>query len=220
MALVRRCSFSDQQIQRCRLEEVPDRLTPYSKFAPPVLAIVGEIVDQESGIDWFVRRPLLANTDSGHAARASTIVDVRSAGRPRRLRAASAGHYHSACRRPGGAADSRARGHQYDWIVFSSANGVRFFLDAMFAAGHDARHLGNCRLAAIGAVTAAALRRTDSAPMRYPTRFALRTWRTASAPRSLGKRCCWSAPVAVAKCWPRRLRRSPNACSRLSRMKV
>jgi uroporphyrinogen III methyltransferase/synthase len=28
----------------------------------------------------------------------------------------------------------------------------------MFAAGHDARHLGNCRLAAIGAVTASALR--------------------------------------------------------------
>jgi uroporphyrinogen III methyltransferase/synthase len=41
----------------------------------------------------------------------------------------------------------------YDWIVFTSANGVRGFLDRMRAAGLDGRALGTARLAAIGPAT-------------------------------------------------------------------
>lgn len=44
----------------------------------------------------------------------------------------------------------------YDWIVFSSANGVEAFANRLAAAG-DARLLGTARLAAVGPKTAAAL---------------------------------------------------------------
>jgi uroporphyrinogen III methyltransferase / synthase len=45
----------------------------------------------------------------------------------------------------------------YDWVVFTSANGVRALLSALVAAGKDARAFGNARVACIGPETARAL---------------------------------------------------------------
>ena len=42
----------------------------------------------------------------------------------------------------------------YDWIVFSSPNGVRFFFDAFFDEFKDVRSLGFLRIAAVGPSTA------------------------------------------------------------------
>jgi uroporphyrinogen III methyltransferase/synthase len=61
--------------------------------------------------------------------------------------------------------------NSYDWLVFSSANGVRFFLDRLLDRHGDLRRLGAVRLAAIGPGTAAALGRyhlrADLVPGRY-----------------------------------------------------
>jgi uroporphyrinogen III methyltransferase/synthase len=43
---------------------------------------------------------------------------------------------------------------QYDWLVFSSSNGVDYLLRRLFEIGHDVRRLGGVKLAAIGAGTA------------------------------------------------------------------
>ncbi len=48
---------------------------------------------------------------------------------------------------------------QYDWLVFSSANGVRFLLDRLMRIGGDVRRLGGLRVAAIGPGTAEELAR-------------------------------------------------------------
>jgi uroporphyrinogen III methyltransferase/synthase len=48
---------------------------------------------------------------------------------------------------------------EYDWIVFSSANGVDFFLRRLWHAGLDARRLGSVKLAAMGSGTAERLAR-------------------------------------------------------------
>jgi uroporphyrinogen-III synthase len=45
----------------------------------------------------------------------------------------------------------------YDWVVFTSANGVRFFFDEFFRIFDDIRSLGLLRIACIGASTAAAV---------------------------------------------------------------
>lgn len=47
----------------------------------------------------------------------------------------------------------------YDWLVFSSPNGVRRFFRAFFAVYEDIREIGGARLAAIGSGTAAELRK-------------------------------------------------------------
>lgn len=47
----------------------------------------------------------------------------------------------------------------YDWLVFSSPNGVRKFFEAFFAVYEDIREIGGARLAAVGAGTAAELKK-------------------------------------------------------------
>ena len=47
-----------------------------------------------------------------------------------------------------------ARLGQYDWLVFSSINGVRYLLGRLFHAHGDSRRLGSTRLPAIGPATA------------------------------------------------------------------
>ena len=47
---------------------------------------------------------------------------------------------------------------RYDWVIFTSANGVGAFMGRLFHMGLDVRALGRARLAVIGPATAEALR--------------------------------------------------------------
>ncbi len=47
----------------------------------------------------------------------------------------------------------------YDWLIFSSPNGVQRFFEAFFAVYEDIRELGGARLAAVGSATAAELKK-------------------------------------------------------------
>ena len=51
VALIRRCSWPNQEVLRCRLDEVSDRVTPYAKFPPPVIAIVGEVTREATELE-------------------------------------------------------------------------------------------------------------------------------------------------------------------------
>jgi uroporphyrinogen III methyltransferase/synthase len=44
--------------------------------------------------------------------------------------------------------------YQYDWLIFTSANGVDAFFDMFYRLYDDARNIGNVKIAAIGPVTA------------------------------------------------------------------
>ena len=59
----------------------------------------------------------------------------------------------------------------YEWLVFTSVNGVKFFFDRLFGTGRDVRSLSHIRTACIGPETAATLRRygikTDILPESY-----------------------------------------------------
>jgi uroporphyrinogen III methyltransferase/synthase len=58
---------------------------------------------------------------------------------------------------PADAAIDRLRAGGYDWLVFTSANGVTAFFSRLKSLGRDARAIGRAQLAAIGPATAAAL---------------------------------------------------------------
>ena len=47
---------------------------------------------------------------------------------------------------------------QYDWLIFTSANGVHGFFERFFESFNDIRGLGLCRIACVGPATAAAIR--------------------------------------------------------------
>lgn len=59
----------------------------------------------------------------------------------------------------------------YDWLVFTSANGVRICCERLSSLGYDVRTIDNVRIAAIGPATAAALARygvtVDLVPGEY-----------------------------------------------------
>jgi uroporphyrinogen III methyltransferase/synthase len=72
----------------------------------------------------------------------------------------------------GAALEAVARGlGDYDWVVVTSPNGARRLLDAVRAAGRDARAFGSARLAAIGPGTADALAAGNLVADLVPDRF-------------------------------------------------
>ena len=57
-----------------------------------------------------------------------------------------------------GVVDAMLSLNSYDWLVFTSANGVTAFFDLFFRHFHDLRDLGGAKIAAVGPATAAKLR--------------------------------------------------------------
>lgn len=169
--LIRRCSWSDQQRLSCRLGDVAERLTPHSKFPPPVIVIVGEAARFDADYDWFSRLPLLGKnvlvTRPAHQAMAM-------ADRFRELGANALIQPAIEIREPHdwqAVDDAIGRLEEFDHIAFSSANGVEHFFERMLSLGLDVRRLADTKLAVIGPRTAEALRRyhlkADFAPTTY-----------------------------------------------------
>ena len=53
--------------------------------------------------------------------------------------------------------DALARLDEYDWLVFTSANGVDYFMLRLLLLGNDTRLLGELKLAVVGRATEEAL---------------------------------------------------------------
>jgi uroporphyrinogen III methyltransferase/synthase len=170
VALVRRCSWPDQRTIRCTLSTVLDTLAR-ERLRPPVIAVVGEVADVESSINWFVERPL-------HGVR---VLVTRPVGQGdelcRKLEALGAAVLSQPAIEIAPPDNWREvdaaleRLPEYDWLVFSSSNGVRSLLGRLEAIGRDVRHLNRVKLAAIGPATADALKachlNTDIQPDEY-----------------------------------------------------
>jgi len=132
-AIVRRCSFPDQQTIRCRLDEVAQRMTEPDKLRPPVIVVVGEVANLAEHYSWFEKRPLfgkrivvtrpLEQCDAlaGPLMELGAEVLVQPAIRiepPEDWSAVDA---------------ALARLNDFDWIVFSSSNGVRMLMERLLS---------------------------------------------------------------------------------------
>ena len=155
-AIVRRCSWPDQTTFRTTLANVPGELAA-RRMRPPVVVIVGEVAGVEPTISWFTERPLFGTS-------VMVTRPVEQAGSLRqRLVDLGADVLGQPAIRISAPADWKpvdealARLDQYDWLVFSSSNGVRFLLERLLERGDDLRRLGSLRLAAVGPGTAEAL---------------------------------------------------------------
>jgi len=76
----------------------------------------------------------------------------------------------------------------YDWIVFTSTNGVRAFFERFSAAGHDVRELASARIAAIGSESARALEALLLRPALVPEEYRAEGLLEAFATESLAGR--------------------------------
>ncbi len=123
----------------------------------PALIIVGEVVALRQELRWFDNRPLFGKSllvprpaEQGRA----TAAAIRARGANARLLPAIEIR---APRDPAPLARAIAELGAYDWVLFTSANGVTRFSAALTAAGRDARAFANAKIGAIGPKTASAL---------------------------------------------------------------
>ncbi len=97
--------------------------------------------------------------------------------------------------------DALERLAQFDWLVFSSVNGVRYLLDRLLEHGGPQR-LAALKLAAIGPGTAAELARYHLHADLVPTQFRAEALAQELSRDAAGRRFLLRVPAAAARSWP------------------
>ncbi len=138
---------------------------------PPALMIVGEVVHLKKRLNWFEDRPLLGKGVVVTRAReqASTLKYL--------LEQAGACCYQFPTIEIEPLEDTSLihaaieELHKFDWLIFTSVNGVKYFWKELNSLGLDSRSIGPCRVAAIGPATAEAIRSKGIAPDFVPEKY-------------------------------------------------
>ena len=134
------------------------RLAAEKKISPPALTIVGDVVKLRGKLNWFEKLPLFGKR----------IVVTRRTGQAGKFSQRLAELGADVLEVPtirltlptekDAIIDCLMELNAYDWLVFTSANGVTAFFDLFFKRFHDMRDIGGARIAAVGPATAAKLR--------------------------------------------------------------
>jgi uroporphyrinogen III methyltransferase / synthase len=188
VAIVKHCSLPSQQTFRCRLDEVEGRLSHPEKVHPPAVVIVGQAAEASEALDWFSQRPLFGQTVlvTRPADQTESLTDqLAEQGAEVLVQPAI-----EICDPPDFTPvdQSIEQLQDYDWVVFSSANGVRYFLKRLLQTGRDLRAMGGIRLACIGPGTAEALAGYYLRADLIPEQFRAESLADALRPQVAGKR--------------------------------
>jgi uroporphyrinogen III methyltransferase / synthase len=123
-------------------------------FQPPAIAIFGQVVQLRDKLRWFERRPLFGKRIVVTRSR------KQSSALSAKLRVLGADVYELPTIRVAPPENIVEFGElvrdafQYDWLVFTSVNGVDAFFDMFYRLYDDSRSIGNVKIAAIGPATA------------------------------------------------------------------
>ena len=153
VALVRWATTGQQETLTGTLGDIAQKAVT-NAFAAPAVAVFGEVVTLRDKLNWYEKRPLLGKRIV--VTRTRKQASVLSS----KLRSLGADIIELPTIRIGPPTDLREfaelvqDAHMYDWIVFTSANGVEAFFNIFFKLYDDAREIGGARIAAIGPATA------------------------------------------------------------------
>lgn len=170
VALIRWGTLPEQETILGKLSNIGE-IAQSRKLKPPAIILVGEVVGLREKLNWFETLPLFGKRILVTRAReqASDLSE-----RLRELGAIPVEFPTIGILPPANWADVDHCINQiilYDWIIFTSTNGVKFFLERLLALGRDARDLKGPRVCAIGPKTAASLEalkiRVDFVPREY-----------------------------------------------------
>src|SRR5262245_16841945 len=169
-ALVHKASTGEQKTIVGTLATLEEQVR-LAGVGRPSLVLVGPAVGMKPAVAWFDARPLAGLRVLVTRPRAQAIDFVRQL---ELLGAAPLLLPVMDVRTPAdwGETDTairRLRDGGYDWVVFTSANGVAAILDRITALGLDVRVFGRAQIAAIGPATAAALGAARLVPDLLPT---------------------------------------------------
>jgi uroporphyrinogen III methyltransferase/synthase len=159
---------------------------------PPSLIIIGECVRQREAIAWFERRPLFGQsigiTRPQQQADAVVARVLELGAQPvvlPTIEILPPEDWSEIDRTLERIAD-------FDWLIFTSVNGVESLLTRLWETGGDCRRLAPVRLAAIGAATAAALARFHLHADLVPESFRAEALAEVLKPFVAGRRVLWA----------------------------
>jgi len=169
-ALIRWGTTVDQETLTGTLADIAERAEA-AGFKPPAILVIGGVVGLRKDLNWFETQPLFGKgvvitRPEPQAASMATL--LRDAG----ARVIAFPTIRIAPPESWDGLDAAIqRLETYAWLIFTSANGVHYFLERLRAAGKDLRDLKGIRLCTIGPATAAVLEgqglRVDLVPETY-----------------------------------------------------
>src|SRR5580765_8327111 len=170
VAAIRWGTKADQQTIVGTLKDIVGK-TETAHLEPPTAIVIGEVVRLRGQLNWFEAKPLFGKR----------IVLTRPQKQAREFSQLLSGYGAEPVEVPTiqivppaswqAIDDAVARLSTYQWLIFTSVNGVRPFMDRLHAAGKDARALANLPLCAIGPRTAQELGVHGLTPDVIPTEF-------------------------------------------------
>ena len=141
------------------------------KFAAPGIIVVGEVVTLKEHLNWFECKPLFGKKIL------VTRPEEQAQGLGRMLSDLGARvHLFPTIKilppKNWGEIDEAITGlSRYDWVLFTSVNGVKFFFERLRSAKKDARHLSGIQIGVIGPVTGDALHEAGLIPDLLPEKY-------------------------------------------------
>ena len=152
VALVRWGTTTQQETVTGTLENIVEKVKE-ARLKPPAIIVVGEVVSLRENMKWFENKPLFGKKIVVTRAR------VQASGLVDKLRQLGAHCVEIptikvvAPKDNTPLVDAVKSLDRYEWIIFTSVNGVKYFFKTLFAQGLDVRALGNHQFACIGPVT-------------------------------------------------------------------
>ncbi|HUN55772.1 MAG TPA: uroporphyrinogen-III C-methyltransferase [Smithella sp.] len=169
-ALIRWGTTPRQQILTSTLADI-SMLVKELKFAPPAILVVGKVVDLRDTLGWFDVKPLFGK------GVVITRPERQADDLARLLVNEGANPIHFPTIKIVPPPDWRKldkaikKLEDYDWLIFTSANGVAFFFERLFKLAKDVRDLKGVKICCIGPATAQQVRnlgiRVDLVPAKF-----------------------------------------------------
>jgi uroporphyrinogen III methyltransferase/synthase len=194
---VRWATRPDQQTISGTLEDLPRRIEE-AGMKPPATIVIGEVVALRERFNWFERLPLFGRRivvtrdrqqamdlaepleALGAEAVLLPVIEIREPAHP------------------GPLDQAMARLSSYDWLIFTSVNGVRYFVERLDCSAVDLRAL-KARICAIGPATRAAVEALHLKVDLMPEEYVAESLVAAFATVDLGGRKILLPRAAVAR---------------------
>lgn len=170
-ALVRWGTKAQQEVLITTVGKAAEDVIKHN-LKPPAVFVVGNVVNLRSTIQWFDNKPLfgkniLITRARSQASKLTTALEELGANcieAPAIKIAPPDDNYVSLD-------NAITKIHDYDWIIFTSTNGVERFFARLNEKNLDARCLSNAKIAAIGTATADKLKNYGIIADKIPTMF-------------------------------------------------
>jgi uroporphyrinogen III methyltransferase/synthase len=170
IAIIHRGTVSAQKTLVGCLGDIVQRLENET-VKPPSIIVVGDVVNLRKDLNWFEKRPLFGKKIVVTRARAQAsgfLAQLSDLG-------AECIEFPTIEIIPPSTWDDMDQGIQsldnYQWLLFTSVNGVEFFFERLVTLGKDVRDLKGILIGAIGPKTAQAIRDKGIRPELVPDEY-------------------------------------------------